>query len=69
MKQLRLAYSDLNASSPLRKSPSRKFKMLRASLSGLPPLASKMIQLQETDPATARVIEKLVDDALRRRAG
>jgi hypothetical protein len=35
----------------------------------LPPLALKIMKLQDRDPKLALVIERLVDDALRRKAG
>lgn len=69
MTQLRLAYSNLNVSSVNKKLPSGKCRMSRASLSKSPRLAQKFLQLQLVDPAAAVVIERLVDDAIRRRAG
>ena len=69
MTQLRLAYSSSNPRTPHCERPSPKCKMSRASLRRLPPLASKVLRLQAADPAMGVVIERLVDDALRRRAG
>lgn len=67
MTQLRLAYSsnELTVSKKL----SVKCRMSRASLRKLPPLASKVLRLQAADPAMGVVIERLVDDALKRRVG
>lgn len=69
MTQLRLAYSSSNPKTPNSAPPLQKLRMSRATLSKLPRLASKAIQLEMHDPRAAAVIERLVDDALRRRAG
>lgn len=73
MTQLRLAYSSVTKNSVSKTNdsglPSKKLRMSRATSSRLPRLASKSIQLLMKDPAAAIVIEKLVDDALRRLAG
>jgi len=68
MTQLRLAYSSSNKTTEHSGPPLKKLRMSRASLSKLPKLALKAMQLQVYDPAAAVVIERLVDDALRRRA-
>ena len=67
--QLRLVFS--NSKMPCRnvKLLSVKCRMSRVSWSRLPSVAQKVLQLHESDPIAAVVIEKLVDDALRRRAG
>ncbi len=67
MTQLRLAYSNQRINDSGK--PSNKLRMSQASLRKLPPLASKVIRLQAVDPAMGIVIERLVDDALKRRAG
>ncbi|MDP3718820.1 MAG: hypothetical protein Q8T13_13730 [Acidobacteriota bacterium] len=69
MNQLRLAYSNSNEKTRLSKLPSTKFKMSRVTFSRLPRLAQRVVELQHSDPDAAAVIERLVDEALRRRAG
>lgn len=69
MTQLRLAYSSSNSTIGNSERPSPKCRMSQASLRKLPPLALKVLKLQAADPALGVVIEKLVDDALKRRAG
>lgn len=73
MSQLRLAFSrSCKTSSPLslsKKPKPAKCESLRADSLTLSPLARKVMLLQATSPRAATVIEKLVDDALRRRAG
>lgn len=66
MSPLRLAYSNSNRKTSVCDLPSHKLKMSRATLSRLPRLLQQMIELQRRDPAAARVIERLVDDALQR---
>lgn len=68
MTQLRLAYSGSKKRTARLELPSKKLRMSQASLCRLPRLASKSIQLLMKDPAAAIVIERLVDDALRRLA-
>ena len=69
MTQLRLVYSTFNNETKNLRLPSGKLKMSRVSCSTLPPLALKIMKLQDRDPKLALVIERLVDDALRRKAG
>jgi len=64
MTQLRLAYSSSNPRTPTSAPPSQKLRMSRAGWSRLPRLAQKAVLLENHDPAAARVIEMLVDDAL-----
>lgn len=69
MTQLRLAYSSSNPTSPDLKKLSPKLRMSRVSWSKLPSISKKVTELHAKEPAAAAVIEKLVDDALRRVAG
>ncbi len=60
--QLRLAYVNLKIVSASTKRSSEKFD--HASLTSLPSLARKAMELQRKRPAAAAVIEELIDDAL-----
>lgn len=69
MTQLRLVYSGSNKRTPLSDLHSIKLRMSRANLESLPPICQKVARLHFERPAAAALIEKLVDDALRRIAG
>ena len=69
MTQLRLVYSGSKKTTQHLDLRSIKPKMSRANLASLPPICRKVARLHFERPAAAALIEKLVDDALNRRAG
>lgn len=71
MTQLKLVYSsnDLQQRMPRSGPSSKKLRMSRVTLLRSPRVASKFALLEAMNPHAAAVIERLVDDALRRKTG
>lgn len=67
--QLKLVYSNSNKKMAYFEKHSTKLKMSRVGWDKLPSVCRKIAQLYWQQPAAAALLEKLVDDALRRKLG